>query len=1491
MDHYKNYLRLLKINKIIGGDIQDEHKELFYNKDSYMHYPLSWNLQNNQFSRWSIILKLIKLSPLQIQAIINNADDYNNFLNCVFVSITGFEDKLQKGYEIEYNKYLTKEYKHADIKTNTSKIMYVKDIINYFIDTHNRIKDLLSLSNEQDEDTAKNITNHLNLCRDFYYSWRKAINNFYGEPLFDGLIPRSTLEEKEKVKNEADRKKFPVNSLFKRLNANKSRIDTEYKKLYEVSVTTYLKIRCEGTPNIMGPGDTILVKADPTAYNHRYNVYLEPQDDLRKPRSMYLTGPDPNERYEYYGLQDNSHVYPRVPDDHPKLVIDKDTNIVKAVKKYDYGILYGPFTRIFTPNESNKEVADKCYEILEKFRENKPVFVLGYGASGAGKTSTLIAFKQGKTDDEKNGLLLQLLKSKDLNIYKEISVSVHELYSTRDDGSAERREYNDIIFEKVGDDFYLSQKNINGKTKEGSYTEIVRTPSDPVKLLEKEKEIKDLEKLYDAYRSNPSDLINGNIFLDAYNKFYFGNSPDFGPEYKYNKKEKDLPNTHFNSWSRDTEIQKLNDISWIKTEYFWQITNINNKVYFTGKDSKDKNLKSVDPKKEPELYNTFNSFSKIYDPRLLCRKDEKAEAIAIKENVPYKGECDEDDYKKEPVKINELGDFILTLVDRIRMINPTTNNIQSSRSHLLIYIKVPVLENGRVPENPTNYKYLIFGDLAGVENKFACETKDTQNQFLNLVLVDRVTGKQDLIKNEKHYTKNTKLKFIDLDPKDPQIKNITDYLGYNIREQKKGPNHLIRQFELEWASRYQSFFGSRMQEVKKHFNSISPESVDPKYKELVEYIKTKQLQEEDYFQGPKNKDGNFTDIPLANGVKLFSDYFKDVCVKNGLNLALFENGKIRDDTEERIIISTTQEFKDLVFNKDYRPSDGSKGFRSLGILNIIDSNEQMLKESGVKELCTERMNEGQFINNALIGMADNISQIVKRSNSTSDGGLFKNIPLVKGECFKHFCNQDHENCFVQIKHDVKGDSSILNDIKSVIDTDNYIQSNNLAIVVFAVLNINRKANDPPTMPYIDTNKLKNIRDDFLTYKFYNQDNIKVNDNKETIKQKFKKLIDLVFIGENGDPNFKEEAKPGSIISILNKFKAKMGETMYQSSIDAYKAIDPTKITFVTELINLIKALDIINSLSVIGTMNFLNELKNVYSTDNTCSIIQDSTDIIPKTNENITAYENIMTGLPLSVAINDQIDFSKTGVWKESNKTASYNEDKIRPALKDETYSTVTPTPVPKPSASVQKTPVPAQKAPVPAQKTPVPAQKAPVPAQKAPVPAQKTPVPAQKTPVPAQKTPVPAQSQKPIPFPFPVQLPKGWTTQTNGSTSWYVGPDGKATYTLTLPTGWSTNSDENDTWYIAPNGTQHWRPIWEPETWEFTKKENNGVEPTWSPPGKVAQQIANIENKVKKLDSIDSILGGYINDKSIMVNNKSELVSEYKQLKKMYKRMKNKII
>ena len=86
------------------------------------------------------------------------------------------------------------------------------------------------------------------------------------------------------------------------------------------------------------------------------------------------------------------------------------------LKNMDKTYVSGPFTNIFFEEDSNDDVANKCTEILKLLNNKESVFVVGYGSSGAGKTSTLInyRYKDSKGDRQsEHGILLNIIKKID----------------------------------------------------------------------------------------------------------------------------------------------------------------------------------------------------------------------------------------------------------------------------------------------------------------------------------------------------------------------------------------------------------------------------------------------------------------------------------------------------------------------------------------------------------------------------------------------------------------------------------------------------------------------------------------------------------------------------------------------------------------------------------------------------------------------------------------------------------------------------------------------------------------------------------------------------------------------------------------------------------------------------------------------------------------------------------------------------------------------
>ena len=105
-----------------------------------------------------------------------------------------------------------------------------------------------------------------------------------------------------------------------------------------------------------------------------------------------------------------------------------DENANLKVEKYDKQYVFGKFTKVFLPYMDNAAAADEMDSICNCLANNKTVFLLGYGASGAGKTSSLVYFK----NTEEPGILIHLCekicKDKERFDIEQIEVCSQEFY-------------------------------------------------------------------------------------------------------------------------------------------------------------------------------------------------------------------------------------------------------------------------------------------------------------------------------------------------------------------------------------------------------------------------------------------------------------------------------------------------------------------------------------------------------------------------------------------------------------------------------------------------------------------------------------------------------------------------------------------------------------------------------------------------------------------------------------------------------------------------------------------------------------------------------------------------------------------------------------------------------------------------------------------------------------------------------------------------------
>jgi hypothetical protein len=959
-------------------------------------------------------------------------------------------------------------------------------------------------------------------------------------------------------------------ALINETNADK--INEEYEKLRNTSLLTYLKIRCDNE----------------IKYNQRFNVFL----NVDSPTTFYMTGPDPNFQAYYYKGEGEAkgrfkaskeraiEAINKIKGGTPmtniadNLVGNPDTDELCYIKKYDYGNLYGPFTKVFKPSISNEDIAKDCKEIEDAFNANKDVFVLGYGSSGAGKTSTLI---YNKTLN-KEGILLELLKGDMFKGVLNIFVTINELFSITDEEkktkklTMQKNEFKNIKFSRVRDtDPFLIA---NDATGEGVYYENTREILPEPEVDEIKQKARNIAENPKNYTDDKNRAGEWNVEAHCYQRI--GEETD----------------------------KILNDILWIPTKYKWQIVDVGGTKYLTNVDSTDNNKSNGSfINKDRELMHKYQN--ETIDKRMKAKKeivDDKGIVLQQKELAGANGQK----------LINTLPNLIMNAVDDIRMINPTPNNSVSSRSHVLIYIQI------RENNDPVgkDEKTLCVGDLAGVENTFACDTQDTQADFLNIEAIDRKTTK-------------------------PIIK--TDAAGNELYEDAEKKIPIYR--EEPWYTR----------KIKK-FKEIPMPNEESRI--IVEkYLKYDSIKKK--FFSDLNRQSYYTlkawmNLAIVNSsvnLNVLKTHFMPTLLADGNgNKSLPEIERIYQDkvkTQLEPQLRSKITFSELNYSKYISNSKTHNA-----IFEIIDNNEVIFTSSGVEGFCNERKYEGKFINRALKGMSVDLKTIIDK---LTDNGLMKGIQLVQGPCFKYHCNKYNAGCFGHLyKPEIAGDEDyIFQDIKA-----NGVKVENLQIVIFGLLNIDAKYNDYVKIPYFSTNNLKMLRDQFITYLYYSKPDL----NIEFIRE-IKNIYD-------DDANNDYEFKRKTLKFYLKTYELQLRDD-YKNIQDAYdNLVNPDQLSnLLSNLQELINKIDQVNSVTVLGTMDYINRLKDNLYTDISCTMVDKdlgdvSTDTLKKPfnyynfgnvtlfpDDDFMNYRNVITNYRLIDVIDAQLFYIEKNMKGCANET------------------------------------------------------------------------------------------------------------------------------------------------------------------------------------------------------------------------------------------------
>jgi hypothetical protein len=571
-------------------------------------------------------------------------------------------------------------------------------------------------------------------------------------------------------------------------------------------------------------------------------------------------------------------------------------------------------------------------------------------------------------------------------------------------------------------------------------------------------------------------------------------------------------------------------------------------------------------------------------------------SFALSENVkytinhPYKQKNQKEKIFDTNGTDANLEQIIYYLIETDRLIKATPNNPNSSRSHVLCFLKLKTSANKEAN--------IIIGDLAGVENEFKCNTvndikklfnkkRDNTNQkfyqteFTTVadgkILIDPYKGgekadseKADSEKADGEFVGGGEKLIMTSNADNQKIMFQNPYFIFDQNSiinmfRGKIDNFLFKSKEYNLEN---SIF-KLVEAILLHIGVLGEDEIG---KDVINENKSTKMNDS-LFQGLQrlNKQILTNDESLKEKIK-----------------------KYQKLTYIRIDNNPVSSAYSLLYQAIYGWNlGGEKTFRKRGqfiwdqgarsrLGNLLGSNlmdifitkikECLLANKIMKNVCEHRVIEGKFINSSLQQLTDDFLNIIHFKNKD-----VYYVPRFDKRCLSSYCSNSSY-------FSIKTDDVIISDPKSIIikkiienikiSNDQFY--NDLEIYVFCFFNWSRTANNPPPVPYVDINSLKKML--YLS----NDSSFMIDDFDSQLTECIDKAKEIGGIGNN-------------IFLELTKLKQHVDNIKKQS-------IQTVHSVFYEKADKIFINIDNINAATAIGTIEFLDQLAKLNTIKNSCQI-------------------------------------------------------------------------------------------------------------------------------------------------------------------------------------------------------------------------------------------------------------------------------------------------
>jgi hypothetical protein len=1109
-----------------GGN--DDYKITERQKTAFNNIITSYIKAVNELLNIPMFKKLLSLTPSEVGAVLpkNKQDNLTKELKSVInvdVDFSKFEDNTKENKQIrnllagvDVNKGNIESFKAFlsanNIKLENDQNITLSDFANRFLYQIQKANyDYQTLSN-----TINTIPEFMEFVVDIVSKQTTQLGTFIGGQFLPTI---SNTQEVQKAINKAVRAKMKTNILtFLKIRNDDGDI---YNRRFDIQLNSI------GVPKIM----QLKYNDDNLPYYREDSGILVPTDKAQDSGILVPTDK----------AQDSGNLVPTdkaqdsgilVPTDEALDKYTADGNIDMKIKTtYDREYLFGEFTQIFPPKMSNADIAKQMNIITEQLTapDPKPVFILGYGASGAGKTSSLIYFNKGNTPDEQNGILIQLCNQLGASgKYDHIDVEYREMYNSGNDKNfTENPVYTDcsaVSFRHNKTDGFTLMKEYThqnhhtyriskelGNDCENSSNKTTKfdagTPIGEIMihLIDKDRHVK-------ATTNNPNSSRSHSLIFVKLSKA--GDSPikqaylivgDFAGVENVFDCENPAVLTEFMNIKEDKvgsnrlfyEVEKCGDeLDPIGST----ASSCQNKNGGGGGEYNASGGNPSDPSTSLPIYDFEN-------PAL---------TEEFKQKYPILKSFSGKDYLKKAISFVRTSVGItkakdIKLVEDINTLN-------------MFYTEG---ENGTATKNDkfNNYKTLYEGlaqkitDVnSAIENSGIVKFRNQNRE-----LAAKQTSYNDLMaKLDNAYTTPNKEPYLfksimmgdikKINFTTDEVSKITEYIK-SLPEGNPGI--------LSKSISYQSFYSNLKTLFPRPGEASGFEDIKKKICSAFEIYK-------DY---------------ASSLISLINNTFgqKSYALPNECNANNLYDKKVPELNDE------LETILDIIFDE------------KLDFYNFVKKidYDRTTRLALSKKVCANRRTEGTFINDSL----KQVRNVIREMLTVKNAEALEMVPNYIDICFDQYC-PTHENCFSFNSPK----SQPASDIPSVIFTQIYeylkkdinaytkeTMYKDLLVCVFCVFNISKKANNPPPVPYVDVNKLKCV--------VYNYD-IFDEEHAKTFVEHAKTLINAIenkykYTTESGsEKNRLEALKTVPIGVVENNSRAfrslKDNDGKFLSSKNAYE---------------------------------------------------------------------------------------------------------------------------------------------------------------------------------------------------------------------------------------------------------------------------------------------------------------------------------------------------